>query len=79
MSTYWLTCKDGTLTIREEVSWSADMQPEFLENLKHDKINKSKKKATSSVSPEPSPVNKTKLTPIHQRNIERNPLRNSII
>ncbi|KAL5277429.1 hypothetical protein ACFFRR_002584 [Megaselia abdita] len=34
MSTYWLTCKDGPVTVREEISWYADMQPVFLQNLK---------------------------------------------
>ncbi|KAH8372128.1 hypothetical protein KR093_010123, partial [Drosophila rubida] len=34
MSTYWLTCKDGPVRVREEISWSADMQPVFLDHLK---------------------------------------------
>ncbi|XP_055911221.1 uncharacterized protein LOC129945467 isoform X3 [Eupeodes corollae] len=36
MSTYWLTCKDGPVVQREEISWYADMQPVFLQNLKYD-------------------------------------------
>ncbi|KAI9578053.1 hypothetical protein GQX74_013947 [Glossina fuscipes] len=43
MSTYWLTCKDGPVKIREEISWFADMQPVFLENLKLDTPYKSSK------------------------------------
>lgn len=47
MSTYWLTCKDGPVKVREEISWFADMQPVFLENLKlepaYNKSNKQKK------------------------------------
>ncbi|KAH8347689.1 hypothetical protein KR084_000255 [Drosophila pseudotakahashii] len=34
MSTYWLTCKDGPVRAREEISWRADMQPVFLDHLK---------------------------------------------
>ncbi|XP_055371528.1 uncharacterized protein LOC129605660 [Condylostylus longicornis] len=34
MSTYWLTCKDGPVTVREEISWYADIQPVFLQNIK---------------------------------------------
>ncbi|XP_017044805.2 LOW QUALITY PROTEIN: uncharacterized protein LOC108090572 [Drosophila ficusphila] len=34
MSTYWLTCKDGPVRVREEISWRADMQPVFLDHLK---------------------------------------------
>ncbi|KAH8392751.1 hypothetical protein KR215_009110, partial [Drosophila sulfurigaster] len=34
MSTYWLTCKDGPVRVREEISWCADMQPVFLDHLK---------------------------------------------
>ncbi|XP_030381562.1 uncharacterized protein LOC115629245 [Scaptodrosophila lebanonensis] len=34
MSTYWLTCKDGPVRVREEISWHADMQPVFLDHLK---------------------------------------------
>lgn len=43
MSTYWLTCKDGPVKIREEISWFADMQPVFLENLKLETPYKSSK------------------------------------
>lgn len=43
MSTYWLTCKDGPVKIREEISWFADMQPVFLENLKLKPVYKSSK------------------------------------
>ncbi|TMW52514.1 hypothetical protein DOY81_002415, partial [Sarcophaga bullata] len=43
MSTYWLTCKDGPVKIREEISWFADMQPVFLENLKQEPAYKSSK------------------------------------
>ncbi|ALC40437.1 CG33958 [Drosophila busckii] len=35
MSTYWLTCMDGPVRQREEISWCADMQPVFLDHLKH--------------------------------------------
>jgi len=34
MSTYWLTCKDGPVRAREEISWRADIQPVFLDHLK---------------------------------------------
>ncbi|XP_037930605.1 atrial natriuretic peptide receptor 1-like [Teleopsis dalmanni] len=43
MSTYWLTCKDGHVNVRDDVSWYGNMQPEFLEKVKHEpslKINK---------------------------------------
>ncbi|XP_061401271.1 uncharacterized protein LOC133337023 [Musca vetustissima] len=43
MSTYWLTCKDGPVKVREEIAWFADMQPVFLENLKLDPAYRSSK------------------------------------
>uniref|UniRef100_A0A1I8PRX9 guanylate cyclase n=2 Tax=Stomoxys calcitrans TaxID=35570 RepID=A0A1I8PRX9_STOCA len=43
MSTYWLTCKDGPVKVREEIAWFADIQPVFLENLKLDPSYKQKK------------------------------------
>lgn len=33
MNTYWLTCREGPLKKREEISWFADIEPVFMKNL----------------------------------------------
>ncbi|XP_055303839.1 uncharacterized protein LOC129569215 isoform X2 [Sitodiplosis mosellana] len=33
MNTYWLTCREGPIKKREEISWFADVEPVFLKNL----------------------------------------------
>lgn len=36
MDTYWLTCRDGPIPVRDEIAWYADMQPVFLKTLKNE-------------------------------------------
>lgn len=45
MNTYWLTCLEGSTKKREEISWSADIEPVFLKNLqiRNEAKTKSKK------------------------------------
>lgn len=33
MNTYWLTCREGPIKKREEISWFADIEPVFMKNL----------------------------------------------
>lgn len=33
MNTYWLTCREGPIKKREEISWFADSEPFFLKTL----------------------------------------------
>lgn len=37
MNTYWLTCRDGPITKREEIAWFADTEPVFLKALQANK------------------------------------------
>lgn len=50
MNTYWLTCREGPIKKREEISWFAEVEPVFLKTLQtrqqsHEIRGKSKKSA----------------------------------
>lgn len=45
MNTFWLTCRDGPITKREEIAWFADIEPVFLKTLQCHKEVKTKGKA----------------------------------
>lgn len=49
MNTYWLTCREGPIKKREEISWFAEVEPVFLKTLQtrqsHEIRTKSKKLA----------------------------------
>lgn len=44
MNTYWLTCREGPIKKREEISWFADIEPVFLKNIQMSNENKVKNK-----------------------------------
>lgn len=33
MNTFWLTCRDGPITKREEVAWGYDTQPVYFTSM----------------------------------------------
>lgn len=36
MNTYWLTCREGPSKKREEIAWYADIEPIFMQQMRHD-------------------------------------------